>query len=222
MTVEIRKEHVVKLLVVFAVMLIVIHSSILGIYYYIDDPDKFDFVQMFDLDMEANIPTLFSSLLFTIASFLFFLNGKKEYVKRKYWWGLSIIFLFLSFDESAKIHENIGDLTEKFVDASGFLYYPWVISYTLLVLILGVVYFRFFWHMERKIFWRFVLAAVIFLSGAVGFELLGAREASLYGTDTPLYSLLYTIEESLEMFGVIYLISLLLTLLDQVTVKIES
>ncbi len=222
MMIEIKKKHVVRLLVVFALILIMIHSIILGIYYYIDDPDKFDFVQMFDLDMEANIPTLFSSLLFTIASFLFFLNGKREYAKRKYWWGLSIIFLFLSFDESAKIHENIGDLTEKFVDASGFLYYPWVLSYILFVLILGVAYFRFFWRMERKIFWRFVLAAVIFLSGAVGFELLGAQEASLYSTDTPLYSLLYTIEESLEMFGLIYLISLLLTLLDQVMVKIES
>lgn len=222
MMIEIKKKHVVRLLVVFALILIMIHSIILGIYYYIDDPDKFDFVQMFDLDMEANIPTLFSSLLFTAASFLFFLNGKREYAKRKYWWGLSIIFLFLSFDESANIHENIGDLTEKFVDASGFLYYPWVLSYILFVLILGVAYFRFFWRMEHKIFWRFVLAAVIFLSGAVGFELLGAQEASLYSTDTPLYSLLYTIEESLEMFGLIYLISLLLTLLDQVTIKIES
>ena len=222
MMIEIKKKHVVRLLVVFALILIMIHSIILGIYYYIDDPDKFDFVQMFDLDMEANIPTLFSSLLFTAASFLFFLNGKREYAKRKYWWGLSIIFLFLSFDESANIHENIGDLTEKFVDASGFLYYPWVLSYILFVLILGVAYFRFFLRMEHKIFWRFVLAAVIFLSGAVGFELLGAQEASLYSTDTPLYSLLYTIEESLEMFGLIYLISLLLTLLDQVTIKIES
>lgn len=222
MTIDIKRKSVVKLFVVFAIVLIVIHSIILGIYYYIGDPDTFDFVKMFDLDMEANVPTLFSSLLFAIASFLLFLNGKKEYGKRRYWWGLSMIFLFLSFDESAKIHENIGDFTENFVDASGFLYYPWVISYSLFVVVLSAVYFRFFWKMKRKIFWKFVLAAAIFLSGAIGFELLGAYESSQHGTDTPLYSLLYTIEESLEMFGLIYLISLLLTLLENATVQLED
>ena len=76
--------------------------------------------------------------------------------------------------------------------------------------------------MERKIFWSFVAAAVIFLSGALGFELLGANESSQHGTDTVTYSVLYTIEESLEMFGVIYLIHILLGLLDQTNVKIAK
>jgi hypothetical protein len=181
---------------------------------------------MFDLDMERNIPTLFSSFLFVLNAILFYLlsindkieNGKKHY----YWLGLAFIFAFLSFDESAKIHEQLGDLTENFVDATGVLYYPWVISYGLLVLLLGIVYFRFFWSMGRKLFYRFMLAAFIFLSGAIGFELLGAHESSLYGTTSPLYSIYYTIEESLEMFGLIYLSSILLSLLDHVALRISK
>jgi len=209
-----------------AAVLIAIHIVILGIYYYVGDPDKFDFVRMFDLDMEQNIPTLFSSALMLIAAFLFYLLSKspKEIKKgsRRYWLGLSFIFTFLAFDESAKIHEKLGDYTEKFVEATGYLHYPWVISYSVLVLVLGFFYFKFFWRMESKVFWSFMGAAAIFLSGAIGFELLGANESSLHSTDTILYSIYYTIEESLEMFGVIYLISILLNLLGGKSVEIRN
>lgn len=226
MNIVLNRKKIVNFLIIIALLLIFIHTVILGIYYYIDDPDKFDFVRMFDLDMERNVPTLFSSLIFAISSFLFYLLSRlpkeQENRNRRYWLGLSFVFIFLSFDESAKIHEQLGDFTERFVDASGFLHYPWVISYSILVLILAAVYLRFFLKMKRKIFWSFVAAAVIFLSGALGFELLGANESSQHGTDTVTYSVLYTIEESLEMFGVIYLIHILLGLLDQTNVKIAK
>lgn len=63
--------------------------------------------------------------------------------------------------------------------------------------------------MDKKVLISFVIAAVLFLSGAIGFELLGANEASLHGEDTMKYCYFYTIEESLEMFGVIYLVNIL-------------
>jgi len=226
MNIILNRKKIVKFLMIIALLLIFIHTVILCIYYYVGDPEKFDFVRMFDLDMERNVPTLFSSLIFAISSFLFYLLSRlpKEQEKgsRKYWLGLSFVFIFLSFDESTKIHEQLGDFTERFVDASGFLHYPWVISYSILVLILAAVYLRFFLKMERKIFWSFVLAAVIFLAGALGFELLGANESSQHGTTTVTYSILYTIEESLEMFGVIYLIHILLDLLNSNHIKIEQ
>jgi len=223
MSIEINSSKIVKFLSIIAIVLIIIHIGILIAYFIIDDPDKFDFIRMFDLDMERNIPTLFSSAILLISAYLFYLLSVAEEEKgnRWFWLGLSIIFIFLAVDESVKIHENIGDYTEKFVDASGFLYYPWVISYGLFVLVLGALYLRFFWKMERKIFFRFMLSAGIFLSGAIGFELLSASEASAHSTDTILYSTYYTIEESLEMFGVIYLISILFGLLKEKSLLIK-
>ncbi len=212
--VTIKRKSVLRFFIFSAIVLIFIHIVIAVKYYIVGDPDKFDFIPMFDLDREQNIPTLFSSLLFIFNALFFWLLGKYRQDERKYWYGLAGVFAFLSFDESATIHEKLGDLTEQFVDASGILYYPWVISYSLLVLLLVVLYFRFFYHMPKKLFHRFVLAAVIFLTGAVGFELLGAQEADLYGTDSPLYTIYYTIEESLEMFGLIYLMGILLDMLD--------
>jgi len=222
----INRGSIVKFLSISAFVLIVIHIIILCIYYYIGDPEKFDFVRMFDLDMERNIPTVFSSLILASSALCFYLLSKtkesKKHKETKYWLGLSGVFLFLSFDEGAKIHEKLGDYTENFVNATGYLYYPWVLSYGVFVLILVTLYFKFFWKMPKKIFWSFMLSAFVYLSGAVGFELLGANESSAHGTSTVTYSVLYTIEESLEMYGVIYLIWILLTLLEKKGIEIHK
>ena len=221
MKISLNSLRIIKFLSLIAILLIIANIVMLVIYFLVDNPDKFGFVQMIDLDQEANLPTLFSSSLLLIAGFLFYVLHK-ENMYHYYWFGLSFIFIFLGFDESAKIHETLGDWTEQFVDTSGYLHYPWVISYSILVLLLGIVYFHFFYNMEKKVFYSFILAAFIFLSGAVGFELLGAKEASLHGSDSLLYCIYYTIEESLEMFGVIYLIWILLGLVSEKKIEITS
>jgi len=226
MTVNFSRRKIIQFLAIIALILILIHIIILAIYFDIANPDKFDFVPMFDLDMEDNLPTLFSTLLMFISAFLFYglskISIKEKKTDRPFWLGLSLIFTFLAFDENLQIHESIGDLTEQFIHTSGYLYYPWVISYSILVLILGLFYIRFFWRMEKTISRYFITSAIIFLSGAIGFELLGAHEASVHSDDTLLYCIYYTIEESLEMFGVIYLIWILLGLISKNTIKINA
>ncbi len=49
------------------------------------------------------------------------------------------------------------------------------------------------------------------MTGVIGVEMLGAREADLHGTDTVLYCVLYTIEELLEMLGIVVFIHALLS-----------
>jgi len=224
--IKLRSASIIKFLSIIAILLILLNSIMLIVYFYVDDSKIFDFIQMVDLDQEANLPTVFSSAILLIAAFLFYLLSQKSKTSQDgqyhYWLGLSTVFGFLGFDEGATIHETLGDLTEKYVNASGYLHYPWVISYGILVIILGFLYFRFFLKMEKKLFWSFMKAAAIFLTGAIGFELLGAKEASLHGSDTMLYCYYYTIEESLEMFGVIYLISILLKLLEKETLAVTT
>jgi len=214
-------KKIIGFLVFVTLVLILIHSIILVIYFTINDPQKFDFIRMFDLDMERNVPTLFSSFLFAIASFLFYLLSRWDKIKKRYWFWLSVVFIFLSFDESAKIHEQLGDYTANFVTTTGYLHYPWFISYSIFVLILAFFYTRFFWNMPKNIRLGFIFSAFLFLTGAIGFDMLGGKEASEFGTSTLYYSILYTIEESLEMFGLIALISVLFTLLKEPFEKIR-
>lgn len=54
----------------------------------------------------------------------------------------------------------------------------------------------------------FVLSGITFVAGAIGFELIGGREAELFGSNNLTYSLYYTCE---EMLGVVIFIYTLLT-----------
>lgn len=225
MKITVNSSKLIKLLALIAIILIATHITIFGFQFYTGIPVKFELLRMFSLDMEANLPTLFSSAILFFSAFLFYLLSKvsqdKKSKDRLFWLGLSFIFIFLAFDESIKIHEVVSDLTDKFVHGSGYLNYPWVLPYAVLVLLVGLFYIRFFWRMERKVFWSFVGAAVMYVSGAIGFELLGANEVSLHSPDTVLYSIYSTIEESLEIFGVIFLIKILLHLLGDVRFKLN-
>lgn len=214
MDIELHTEKIVRWIVIVALSLVVVHSIVLAIYFYIDDPEVFDFVRLIDLDYEGNIPTLFSSLLFLLNGALLYCvyAGARQTGLRysSYWLGLALIFVFLGFDEGTRLHEEIGDLFENVVVAEGLLYFPWVIPYSIVFGILVLLYFRFYLTLDRGLQLRLFWCAVIFLSGAIGVELLSAQEADESGTSSLSYSILYTIEESLEMAGLILLIDTLL------------
>lgn len=55
-----------------------------------------------------------------------------------------------------------------------------------------------------------MLAAAIYLGGAIGFELVGGQHVELHGEENLTYSVITTIEESLEISGLIFFIWALL------------
>ena len=54
------------------------------------------------------------------------------------------------------------------------------------------------------------MAATIYIGGALGTELIGGHYADLHGNNTWTYSMIVTVEESLEMAGLIVFIWALL------------
>ncbi len=78
-------------------------------------------------------------------------------------------------------------------------------------MVVGLAYSKFVWELPKDTRLRFITAGVIFLVGALGIEMLGAREADLHGYSTVTYCLLFTVEEMLEMLGIILFIYALLT-----------
>ena len=73
-----------------------------------------------------------------------------------------------------------------------------------------MVYLRFVWKLPKEARNRFIVAGALYLAGALGVEMYGAREAELHGTATITYSVLYMIEELLEMLGVVLFVYALL------------
>ncbi|WLE96683.1 MAG: hypothetical protein QTN59_18615 [Candidatus Electrothrix communis] len=204
------------------VSLTVLHSIALTIFLSTGNQDLLDITGYFDLDIEKNIPSFYSAFAILLCSLLFFcisLLDKKQGRIRFYWLGLAAIFLFLSLDEALVLHEGLGDLTEEYIQrtgilqVSGLLYFPWIIPYGILTAILGMLYFRFIFRLPRKTTVLFILSAIIFLTGAVAFDMFGGREAELHGYYSVAYTVLYTIEEFLEMSGIVLL---MYTLLDYI------
>jgi hypothetical protein len=54
------------------------------------------------------------------------------------------------------------------------------------------------------------MAATFYIGGAIGVELIGSRHAELHGYENWAYSMIATLEESLEMAGLIVFIWALL------------
>ena len=163
-------------------------------------------VKLFDFNEERNIPTLYSSFALIIASILLFTitsihrkNGSPYY----YWLGLGFIFLFLSVDEIASIHERLILPLRELLQTSGFLYFAWVIPYGIAFLIFSIAYSKFLFSLPNKTKLLFIVSGATFIAGAIGFELIGGKRVELYGEDNFIYCLIYTCEEFLEMLGIV-------------------
>jgi hypothetical protein len=174
------------------------------------------FDRLFNLNKEFNVPTLFSSLMLFFSAALLtliaFYNKKSRYFL--YWLGLAAIFLFLSVDEGAQIHESIIKATRGQFNASGPFRSSWVIPYAIFVVTVFVVYLKFLFHLPTRIRWLLLLAGSIYVAGAMGLEMIAANDWEQTKKIDAFTVTLETVEETLEMTGILILIYALLAYLE--------
>jgi hypothetical protein len=116
----------------------------------------------------------------------------------------------LSLDETAQLHElSIAPLRERF-HTTGFLYYAWIVPAGICVGIFASAYVGFLAKLPRPTARLIVLAGVLYVGGALGVESVSGKQASLYGEYSAGYHAIITIEELLEMSGLIVFIYALL------------
>lgn len=170
-----------------ALVLVAVH---LGLYIYHYQVEELPWLlrQLFDLDEENNIPTWFSSfLLLNNAFFLYLYSTQKEVVKRSYWGLLAAGFLLLALDEVAGLHETFNTAIEM----------NWAIIGGIGVLFVGVFFVPFLLAIPRRLAMMFMLAGLLYVSGAIIVELLGEDLDS----DSLIYALTVSLEEGLELLG---------------------
>jgi len=175
-------------------------------------------LRLFDLSLEMNIPTFFSILLLISASLLLAvvaaLNCKQKNPDVSKWTILSLGFLFMAYDEGFQVHEKlVGVVRPLLGDGNlGFFYYAWVVPAIPFVFILLLFFYKFLFRLPTTTRFVFVIAASVYLSGCIGFELIGGRYDELYGYgryhilygyENFTYNMISTVEESLEMLGII-------------------
>jgi hypothetical protein len=169
-------------------------------------------VQLFYLDAEQNIPTFFSTYLLLFAALLLAVISVLERNRKAsdvlYWAILSFGFLFMALDEQFAFHERLIWPVQKMFGGGhyGIFNVAWVIPGIALVSVLGLFFLRFWWRLPVKTRLTFFIAAIFYLGGCVGFEIIGGHYEALHGQRNLTYVMLATIEESLEMAGAIIFI----------------
>lgn len=179
-------------------------------------------IPLFDFDGEFNLPSLFSFGLITSNALILFLIAKHSAVsqqERNYWSLLRYVFLFLAFDELMSIHERVGLILYSKMPNAFFLSDSrfWILPMSILLLLFAVYFFRFFWNLPPQLRLRFLLAGLVYLGGAIGVETLG--DIYMWYHDKPdfYYGLLSSLEELMEMVGMILFLHALLQHLQRLS-----
>ena len=92
------------------------------------------------------------------------------------------------------------------LNATGFLYYTWVVPGAIFVLICALIFRRFLADLPGETRSLFLVAGTCFVGGAIGMELVGGYYHDLFGYDNMTYKMIDTIEECLEMVGILVFI----------------
>jgi len=161
---------------------------------------------LFALEMEGNLPTLFSAALLLSFSLLLALvvRAKPEGEQgRLAWTGLAWLFAFLSLDEAAGLHERLVPLGKILLSGEGPFEREWIFVYGVLLIPIGLLLVPLLRRLPAVTRRTWIVAAAVFLAGAVGLEALtgwyGIREAG----STPVRAFLNIAKEALEMAGVL-------------------
>lgn len=170
-----------------------------------------DWMAMFNLDREMNFPTWYSTLMLAFCALLLraITVGKKRLSDPYYrhWKLLSIIFWLMAIDEILDLHAFliIPDLA-KALKLPWFLHSTWVIPGIIVVIIFVRQYWKFTVNLPKKSRSHFMLAAMLYIGGSLGMEMVGSYYAELEGQQHLTYALMATLEEVMEMSGIIVFI----------------
>ncbi len=213
LTISVSVKKVIWLLSLVVALLIVLNFA--GYLYstFLGSVDRErGLVPLFFMKSENSIPTWYSSFMLLLCSALLaviFFAKRNNGDRHVYHWGvLSIIFLYLSVDEGAQIHERISRLGRMFLKGYGldpntvlygFLTHAWIAPYAGLVILFVLFYFRFFLALPARQRFLFLAAATFYVGGAMGLEVV----KEFYPEEGFTHNAMSSTEEPLEMAGVL-------------------
>lgn len=171
-------------------------------------------IPLFDFDHEGNFPTLFNGGLLGFAAALAAAigldarkTGKGLWIS---WMGVAGVLAFLTFDELCGIHDALFIFLEARTETEGGFSWPWVIPYAALTVVVAGMFIRFFFALPVSFRIRFAVAAVLYVGGAIGMEMVAAANWVEGSGGDLAFGIFYTIEENLEMLGCLLTVTTLM------------
>ncbi len=155
---------------------------------------------LLSLSAEGNVPTWFASSLLLCCALAAGASATALPAGapwRRHWWGIALALAYVSLDEVVGLHERLGGHLET----SGVLYFDWVIWAAPIVAVLALAYARFLRALPSPTRARLIVAAIVYVTGALVMELPLGWWTERAGTDSLGYALIDWAEETLELVG---------------------
>mgnify|MGYP001820558433 FL=1 len=218
--ITLNSRNIVILLSTITILLVVAHLVTIAMPYIVEGFEH-GLVRLlfslFFLDGEGNVPAIFSTWLFLLNAAIFLIVWKAAGLSgdsHKIWLFLSSVFVFLALDESISIHERLINPLRQALGATGIFYYAWIIPYGVGVVLLAIVAIPVFWRMQKRIRFWFGLSAATYLVATIGLEMISGKYLVMMNEQKDIvWIFMVTVEESLEMVGLIILVYAQLLLL---------
>lgn len=204
--INIKVTQLFKCMLIIIVTLCLLHVIAMVVWYEDYAPDlAWYYFSMFDLDEESGLGTWYSALNLFFAGQLTLLAVKFNWYttdKMKLGWiFLAIGFHILSIDEVAGFHELLNTVVTI---------YHWTIFGAVLVAFLFLLLLPFLKELPVRTLILFLISGAVYVGGAVGVELFTVIYEDNDELNTLEYNLWNTLEEGMEMSGVVLYIYALL------------
>ncbi len=138
------------------------------------------FKNLFDLDQERNIPTLYSGFLYAVCAFLALIHASKKGPRfaKLLLSAFAAFFLYLAFDETLIIHELLASPIRNILGIGNGnpLYHAWVVPALIVIIGLYLLY-RVVQSKDassKQVKWL-ILYVGILGSGVVALEIIGTQ-----------------------------------------------
>lgn len=196
----ISNNKVLKLLFIVVSSMLLIHLLLQWLSFYTNLPVPDTLIGRFDVDNEISIPTWWSQTVLLVIAILGFMAYK---VGGSRWWlAFSSLFIFLSVDEGAMLHEAfITKFREYTTDgsATGLANHLWLIPVAIVFIILLIPFIKFLRTLPKRSLKLLVAGMGLLFFGAIVYETIGLL--SFNSADFWYKGINVAIEEAFEMFG---------------------
>lgn len=166
-------------------------------------------LELFNLDADKNIPIFFYVLLLLIGTLLLstiaLIQTRQNSPQKFGWIVLTIIVFAMSIDKAVRLHGHLLHFIQTILGRNdpGMIIYPLVIALLTIGLAILVQLVKFLRELPINTRKSFIIAACVFLSGALVLEAIGSSFYDFSGHANLVYDILSILEESLEMAGII-------------------
>ncbi|MEH1976412.1 MAG: hypothetical protein V7L02_24980 [Nostoc sp.] len=223
--IHLRARTITRRLIV-AVMCLTLAGALSGYFWLLEFPFPASkwFYELFSLDGELNIPAWYSafSLLFCSGLLKTISVIKTQDRHFTYWKTLYFIFVYLSLDEAFSFHEIlIIPSVRQSLHLSPVFFQTWVIPGAILVGVFAFKYLKFWLNLPHKTRYLFLIAAVVYVGGGLGMEMVGGLLRVDFGRRTLITFIGIFLEEFLEMVGIVIFIYALLAYLSSLKEGIQ-